>query len=126
MSKISIKHLNNEHNDWLKSLQFYKDQVMILKGRLTELAGKYTSGDVVNQLDHFENQFNIQITNIDTISHDLKAYLHDVTLQAEGNNGYVEKELIDQHNSFRARFIEEEKFIHELRHEFNKFASHWM
>ena len=104
MSKISIKHLNNEHNDWLKSLQFYKEQVTVLKGRLTELAGKYTSGDVVNQLDHFENQFKIQVNNIDTITHDLKAYLHDVTLQAEGNNGYVEKELIDQHNHFRNRF----------------------
>jgi hypothetical protein len=39
-SKISIKHVSNEHSDWLRALDFYKEELNVLKTRLTEVAGK--------------------------------------------------------------------------------------
>ena len=47
MNKVSITHINNSHGDWLRSLDFYKQELGVLKGRLTEVAGKNTGADVI-------------------------------------------------------------------------------
>ncbi len=55
-TQTSIKHLTNEHNDWLRGLSFYKDELQILKNRLTEIGGKNTGSEAVSMLNHYENQ----------------------------------------------------------------------
>ncbi len=126
MDKVSNKHLNNEHRDWVRSLAFYKEQIVLLKERLTELAKQGSKEDIPIQLDHFENQFKIQQTNIDTLSHNIRSFLHHAADQAAANDGFVERDLFNEHEELRDQFIQEEKTIHELRHDFNKFASKWM
>ncbi|MCB0700020.1 MAG: hypothetical protein H6551_00405 [Chitinophagales bacterium] len=126
MSMTSIKHLNNEHNDWLRALSFYKDELDILKERLTEVAGKNTGDEASQQADHFENQIKIQVTNIDTLRHDINTNLARVAEEVKDTAGHVEGELIAEHDALRDRFISEEKTINELRHEFNRYAAKWM
>ncbi|MEZ5018480.1 MAG: hypothetical protein R2800_15575 [Flavipsychrobacter sp.] len=126
MSKTSISHLDNEHNDWLRALDFYKTELGILKGRLTEVAGKNTADEVALNAEHFENQIKIQIANVDTLRHNINENLQKVSLQAKENAAHIDKELITQHENLREQYISEEKTINELRHEFNRFASKWM
>lgn len=126
MTKVSIKHLNNEHSDWLRSLDFYKEQIATLKDRLTEIGGKNTSKEMAVHLERFENQFCIQHTNIDQLSHDIRQYLHEASTQAEAHNGYMNSDLMSRHEALRGQFIGEEQTIHALRHEFHRFATHWM
>jgi hypothetical protein len=40
MNKISITHVSNAHNRWLRSMEFYKQEIDILKGMLAEIAGR--------------------------------------------------------------------------------------
>lgn len=40
MSKVNISHVNNMHNQWLRTLNFYKTETAIMRGLLTEVAGK--------------------------------------------------------------------------------------
>lgn len=126
MSMTSIKHLDNEHNDWLRALDFYKQELSILKGRLTEVAGKNTGDEASQQADHFENQIKIQVTNIDTLRHDINTNLAKVADEVKDNAGHIEGGLIAEHNALRDRYIAEEKVINELRHEFNRYAAKWM
>ncbi len=126
MSKTSITHVNNEHNDWLRALDFYKTELGILKGRLTEVAGKNTGDEASKGAEHFENQLKIQVTNIDTLRHDINENLAKIADDAAHSAGHVEQELIAQHDALRDRYIAEEKTINELRHEFNRYAAKWM
>ena len=124
--KVSITHISNEHNDWLRSLDFYKQEIGILKNRLEEVAGKNTENTVAAQIEHFQNQFIIQTDNIDTLRHNINENLSKISTQAEAGVGYVEKELAEEHNKHRDSFMSTEHTINGLRHDFNRFAAQWM
>lgn len=126
MSMTSIPKANVEHSDWLRSLDFYKGELDILKGRLTEVAGKNTGDEAEKGAEHFENQFKIQITNIDRLRHDINAHLAEIAEQAQKSAGHIEKGELANHDTLRNRYVTEEKIINELRHEFYKYAAKWM
>ena len=126
MKKTSIAHAGNEHSDWLRSLDFYKTEIGFLKERLTEIAGKNTGKDVEKLIEHYENQFNLQTTNIDTLRNTIDKNLEIMGEEAQNTNGYVDKELLNQYHSLRNDFYSEERVILDLRHEFNRFAAEWM
>lgn len=127
MRKVSIKHMNNAHTDWLRALDFYKEEIGILKGRLTEIAGKNTAPDVMRQVEHYENQFAIQRDNIERLAHDTRTNVGSAAAESKKSpEGYIDATLLTSHNTLEQRFRQEEKTIHELRHEFNDFAAEWM
>ena len=127
MSKISISHMSNAHNDWLRALDFYKQELNILKSRLTEVAGKNSGADVMKEVEHFENQFSIQRNMIDRLTHDIHqnvVSIGNAVLAAKA--GYIDGALFEQHQQLNGKFFEEEKIINDLRAAFNVFAAKWM
>lgn len=118
--------LTNEHNDWLRSLDFYTDELNILKGRLTEVAGKNTGDEAAEGAELYENRFEIQHKNISDLTHEIRRYLAEVAVQAKEKAGHIETRLLDKHADLREQYISLEKTIHDLRHEFYRYASKWM
>ncbi|MBL7718748.1 MAG: hypothetical protein JNL72_07925 [Flavipsychrobacter sp.] len=127
MKKVSITHIDNRHNQWLRSLQFYKNELQFLKGRLTEIGGKNTGDEVLRQVEHFENQFKVQADNIDRLSHDIRLNIQEAGRQLQQSSaGYVDSNLITRHEQLDDAFLTGEKTINELRQEFNRFSATWM
>ena len=127
MHKTSITHLNNEHNDWLRALEFYKTELNILKGRLQEIASKNTGHATGPIIEHYQNQFEIQLNNLSKLVHAINKNLNDISIEVKQNGGgYVDILLIEQHYKLKEMFITEEKTLNELRHTFNRFAAEWM
>ena len=127
MHKTSITHIRNEHNDWLRSLEFYKQELNILKGRLVEIAGKNTGHGTGAVIEHYENQFEIQFTNIARLAHAISKNVHDIMVEAKQNSAhFVDVRYAEQHYKLKDMYITEEKTINELRHTFNRFAAEWM
>ena len=127
MEKVSISHLSNSHTDWLRGLDFYKQEIKILKKRLTEIAGKNTHSNVMRDVEHFENQFEIQAENIHKLSHDIKSNVKIAAVESQNSGaGYVDGIFFDRYDTLWQRYITEEKTVNELRHSFNEFASAWM
>jgi hypothetical protein len=127
MSKVNLSHVSNMHNQWLRNLNFYKSELAILKGILTEIAGKYTGGEVSKEVEHFENQFKIQTDNIDTISHDIHVNIGRIGKEAQQSSaGYIDGDLLTEHTALGQRAEAEEKIAIELIHSFRKFAERWM
>ncbi len=127
MNKVSIKHLSNLHNDWMRGLEFYTQEIAIMKNRLTEVAGKNTDKSVMVEVEHFENQFIIKKDTIDTLSHNIRENVNKISHQAENSSaGFVDENLVAIHDELGAQVKTEEHAINELRHEFNRFAAKWM
>lgn len=125
--RVSITHVNNSHSTWLRSLDFYKSELNILKGELAEIAVKNTHKDVRKEVEHYENQFKVQTENIDTLVHDIKKNVANIAAEAhDGHAGHIEGKLLAQHDNFEKKFEDEEKVINELRHNFQRFAADWM
>ena len=127
MKKVSITHMDNHHNQWLRALEFYKQEFHILKNRLTEIGKKNTGDEVMKQVEHYENQFKVQSNNIDKLGHDIRENVSQASQQVQqGNAGYIDSHLFQQHAKLENEFIHEEKIINELRHDFNRFSAEWM
>lgn len=127
MNKVNVSHVDNMHNQWLRNLNFYKTEVSILKGILTEIAGKYTGGEVLKDVERFENQFKVQMNNIDTICHDIHTNIKRIGSEAQHSSaGYIDGALLEEHNVLGSKVADEEKTAIELVHSFREFAAHWM
>ena len=119
--------MSNAHNSWLRSLDFYKQEINILKGLLTEVAGKNSGAPVTKEVEHYENQLKVQLENIDVLVHDIKENLTNAGKQASASGaGYIDGGLLSNHTALGEKFATEEKIINELRHAFQQFAAQWM
>lgn len=122
----TIDQLHEEHQTWLNKLLFYKDELSIMDKRISEIAQKNTSKEVLAKVDYFNNQFIIQKEQMDIIKHDIKS--HEAYLKAAINNSVmdVEHENFLDHQKHRESIAIFEKIFRELREELIDFLSKWM
>ena len=127
MKKVSITHVSNEHNSWLRGLDFYNNELSILKENLTEIASKNTGSEVMKEVEHFENQFTVQQDNISALRHNIMSNLHHISKEAQQDTaGYIDGALQTEHVSLGEQYNTEERLVNDLRHSFRKFAEEWM
>lgn len=127
MQKISVTHINNNHNDWLRGLDFYKQDIYILQGRLSEIASKNTAHEVQQQVEHFQNQFTVQLERIQELAHKITKNIAEISREAHTQSAhYVDGLLLANHNELELAYANEERIIKSLRHDFNKFAVKYM
>ena len=86
-TKAKIYDQHAENTEWTSKLNFYKDEIKIMTGRLEEVAAKNSSKEVLAQVERFQNQMIIQRNNIDEALHAVK--INEEKLQAEINENPV-------------------------------------
>jgi uncharacterized membrane protein YgaE (UPF0421/DUF939 family) len=121
---IYDQHLENQ--DWLKRLDFYKEDLIILRERLDEVTTKNNDADFLKSVEHFENQFIIQRNHIDELAHQIKSNEHTLVAEITHNPVAVDHRKVESHEAeadFMGYF---EKNFAELRAEFNVFLAKWM
>ncbi|RYY18444.1 MAG: hypothetical protein EOO04_23965 [Chitinophagaceae bacterium] len=94
MRYTDIQNIANKQNDWLKSLDFYKEDLDILTNRLNEVSAKNTGKDMLASVDHFESRFDIQRQNISNLQHRVKATIHSCATDIQQHAGKVNERLV--------------------------------
>lgn len=118
--------MDNLHDEALRGLEFYKQDLLILQQRLQEVAAKNSSFEVRQSVEHFQNQFIVQRNNIDELKHKINEQLQLLGKDAQAHGGRVDKDLAKEEEQLSEEYKGLEKVINELRHEFNQFLSKWM
>ncbi|WP_157097909.1 hypothetical protein [Niabella ginsenosidivorans] len=77
-NKTNIRHWESAHNDWLRTLDFYKEEIGILNNRLKEIAGKNTGKEVGMQVEHFQNAFILPCDYIEEQEHAIHLNLAEI------------------------------------------------
>lgn len=123
MQTTSIQNVSEGYGEWKAILSFYKDELGIFKNRLTEIAKKNTSHEVMQQVEHFQNQFIIQIVNIDTLRHDINEHISIMAKEAQEFAGQVDKNKVMEQNILKDRFENEQHIFNGIKEEFARFLS---
>jgi CRISPR/Cas system endoribonuclease Cas6 (RAMP superfamily) len=126
MSFSNITQITTEHSEWLKGLDFYKEDIHILEHRLAEIVAKNTSFEARQGVEHFQNQFLIQLNNIDELSHKVREHNSFFAKSPLVVEEIVENEKLADHENLKDEYIFFEKIMKELRQEFNIYLSKWM
>lgn len=124
--KESIYKQHEENTEWMSKLDFYKDEIAILKGRLEEITTKNNAPEVLSQVEHFQNQWIIQRNNIDEISHQVKANEASLLKEINSNPVAVDHRKTEYHAQEQELVNSFEKNFNDLRQEFNAFSAKWM
>lgn len=124
--QTSNKHLNNEYQSWQQALGFYKDELGVYKTRLTEVAGKNTGQAVMQQIEHFQNQFLIHIESIDILSHDIKIHLSEMATTMQEHAGHINEEQLAMQTQLKERYETESSLFASLKEEFTRFLTQAM
>jgi tRNA U34 5-carboxymethylaminomethyl modifying enzyme MnmG/GidA len=125
-TKANIYDQHSENQDWLKRLDFYSEEIVILKERLDEVTTKNNASDFLKDVEHFQNQFIVQRNNIDELAHSIKMNEQRLVNEVNANSVAVDHRKVENHEA-EADFIGYfEKNFAELRREYNTFLSKWM
>ena len=123
MQTTSVKNIDNKHSEWNNSLSFYKDELKIYKERLNEITEKNTTKEIMQLVEHFQNQFLIQAENIDILQHDINEHVSSIAKEVLQHAGHVDVGQIPVHAVLQGK-VEKEAFIFKgIKEEFMKFLS---
>jgi len=126
MRYTDLQRTEAHHNEWLSSLDFYKEDLGILTTRLNEVAGKNTGEEAMINVERFENQFKIQQQNISDLEHRIKSNMHACAVEAKHHAGKVDEAVVKEIKTLERDMAGFEKNIKELRKDFNLFLAKWM
>ena len=125
MTYTNVSNLGHAHQEWLKSLDFSKDEIIIMRKRLEEVISKNTGSEVTAEVEHYQNQFIVQQNNIDELKHTINEHTHLVFEDAKAHVGRVEETRVTEHGKIDDQVKMFEKSFTELRKEYNKFLAKW-
>jgi chromosome segregation ATPase len=121
MVQTDLSQLTTECSEWRQILRNYRDEFGENKKLLQELCSQSLSKDQLQDVEHYQNQFHIQLINI----HDLKQQIknHERRLQPEQTGDSQSDEIYSQHENLLDDFVNLESTLQELRYHFKDFIS---
>jgi len=121
MVQTDVSQLTAECKDWLQILRNYRDEFQTSKKALQETCRKTLSKNQLLDVEHFDNQFHIQLINIHDLKHSIKT--HEKRIEHESASGDVAEENYTLHEELLNEFLSLENTLQELRNEFKTFIS---
>lgn len=121
MVQTDLSQLAAECQEWRQILRNYREEFQLSKKSLQEACRKNLSKDQLMNVEHFDNQFLIQLINI----HDLKQAIktHERKVELESSDGDVSDETFRAHEELLTEFLGLENSLQELRSDFGNFVS---
>ena len=89
--------LHFEHENWLRELNFYKDELKSFHLRLEELVNRWTDQKVLAEIEKFQNQFMIQEKEFDALKNQIAMHENNMASHFEKNEDVLNKMFVHQH-----------------------------
>ena len=71
------KSIIEECRNWQQQLALYREKINKLKTALYLFAPGKTDNAVLTEIEHFHNQFHIQLINIHDLKHEIRHHVHE-------------------------------------------------
>lgn len=124
--KASLNTLHHQGNDWLRELEFYKEEIAILSGRLEEVISKNTHEPVTSQVEHFQNKFTVLRELVDTLKHDVTEREKKIEEIAKTRPEHIDEHFNTEKDSVFVRMKDIAANFADTRFQFNRFLAKTM
>ena len=123
MVTADISQLSGECNTWRESLRSYRDEINQLKHRLQQAASQTLSKDQLQDVEHYHNQFHIQLINVHDLKQSIKAHDRRVNFETAAHSGQLSEDTISEHEHLFEEYQTLDHTLQSLREEFNNFLN---
>jgi hypothetical protein len=120
-NRVYLTELHQDHQEWLIALAFYKDEIKSFENRLGEVAIANKNTDILKQVEHFQNQFDIQRQNISDFEHNIKHDEKLIVASAMENNVATDHRKMEDNSALREDMVVFEKNFLALKSELVHF-----
>ncbi len=121
--KDSITHLHAVCEDWKKELRFFKDEIRILRHRLSDIVLRNHDRDMMVQVEHFENKFNILERHVKELMREVKGKDKELVSQAAAQPQAKSERKMDTDQTFEDMMLVTSKDFYDTKNEYLKFVS---
>jgi hypothetical protein len=118
--------ITSEKSSWLRGLDFYQDEIKIMRKRLSEVSKANTARELKKKVEQFENQFAVHEEQLKKIKHSINNHALHIATDFENHHGQLEHGTLAEHDSMREDYVNTEKLFNEMRHDFNRFLSKYL
>ena len=115
MVQTDVSQLSAECAEWRQILRNYRDELQDYKKSLQEICRQTLGREQLQGVEHFDNQFHIQLINIHDLKQTIKSHEKKIADNSEDTYG--------AHEALLDRFLRQENTLQELRAEFRNFVS---
>lgn len=120
----SIRELHFDHELWLIEMAFWKQEIEVLDKYLAAVNSSYTDTTVRAEVEHFQNQFIIQLNFINSLKNDVKAQETLISLlEKDISNKKLQQKKSDDEYDIRDRMLTNQKLYIELKQSFKQWLS---
>ena len=121
MVQADISQLSRECNIWRDALRAFRDEFTDCKQKLQQLASHSLSKDELTEVEHYHNQFHIQLINIHDLKQSIKNHERKVNFETETHGGQLNDETLNDHENLYDQYKSLEHRLLDLREEFRGF-----
>jgi chromosome segregation ATPase len=122
MVQADISQLHAETAEWRQILRNYRDDFQVCKKLLQQNVRQTFTKDQMQDVEHYHNQFHIQLINIHDLKQQIK--LHERKIQSELSlSEQVNEKTYSEHEQLLDQFLTLESTLQELRSQFDQFIN---
>jgi chromosome segregation ATPase len=123
MVTADISQLSGECNTWRESLRSSRDEINQLKHRLQQAASQTLSKDQLQDVEHYHNQFHIQLINVHDLKQSIKAHDRRVNFEMSAHKGQISEDTLAEHEHLLEEYQTLDNTLQSLREEFSSFIN---
>jgi predicted nucleic acid-binding Zn-ribbon protein len=124
MVQTDLSQLNRECNTWKENLRNYRSELSGYRHKLQEVVSPSISKNALPQVEHYNNQFDIQLTNINHLKHAIKEHEKHASWELNQPENAAQEQVWSAHESLLDQYQTLEGTLNELKQEFSSFVSH--
>ncbi len=117
MIQTDLSQLSAECAEWRQILRNYREEFQDCEKALLHMVKRSLTKNHLTQVEHFQNQFDIQLKNIHDLKLTIKNYEKKVQVETLSDETYGNHELL------LTEFLALENTLQELREEFRNFVN---
>lgn len=121
-----VSNISAEHSSWLRGIEFYHDEIKIMRRRLSEISSKNTAREVKKKVEQFQNQFKVHEEQLNKLKHSVSGHAKNIDSDLIAHHGQLERATVAEHDTMRDDYVNTEKLFNEMRHDFNRFLSKYL
>jgi len=123
MVTTDISQLTAECNTWRQQMRAYREEITNLKNQLRQIALNVTRYEHLQDVEHYENQFHIQLINIHDLKHSIKVHDYKTMMARVDNDGQVNHTTMAEHKHLFAEYQRLQCLLDELKDRFRLFIA---
>ncbi len=125
MVTTDITQFSIECDKWINTLRSYREKIHEFEKTLLKIAPQLTDKASQQDIEHFQNQFRIQLLNVHDLKHDIKSHGKFAAWEITTNNGQYSEATFVEHEDLNNRFTLLESTIECLKEEFLRFSNQY-